>query len=384
MEEDNRKGMMRKTSALIIDNSVGITGALKAIVGFSLYAKPQIHFIFALPKGSKAVEVVKSQGFEVEELPFVEISKSWKKVATYPCALLANGYRIKKIVQQKRIDIVHVNDLYNMSAIVAKLIGGRFKLIAHVRFMPDRFPVQLLKIWIGANLKYAEAIICVSEAVRNLLPKHPKISVIYDGLLNSRISFQKENKNEEDVRLLYLGHYIPGKGQNLALKAVAKAYERNPKLKLKFVGGDLGLQKNKQFKAALIQKAKILNIHEVVIFAGPTNEVEKEILAADIVLNFSESESFSMTCLEALSLGVPLIATDCGGPAELFVHRESGWLVSNRDIQAMKEAIIQLSENIEIRKKLSINSPNFVKDKFADQKTFGRLSAMYHKVLNKS
>ena len=56
------------------------------------------------------------------------------------------------------------------------------------------------------------------------------------------------------------------------------------------------------------------------------------------MLNFSESESFSMTCLESLYYGTPLIATDSGGPAELFKHGESGHLVPNRDVQAMAKA----------------------------------------------
>ena len=56
----------------------------------------------------------------------------------------------------------------------------------------------------------------------------------------------------------------------------------------------------------------------VVHFDGFAANTEVAMKGHDMVLNFSEAESFSLTCLDALYYGVPLIATDCGGPAELF------------------------------------------------------------------
>ena len=372
-----------KAKVAIIDNAIDVTGAIKAIVAYAEYVKKDFSFLFVLPTDSRAVAYVEEHGFTVFEVPFLEISKNWKNLMFYFPKLLTNAIRLVRILNRQGVELVHVNDFYNIAPILAKHLGGKFKLVSHVRFMPDRFPSGLMKLWLRLSLQSTEAIICVSEAVRRLLPDHSKINLIYDGLLPTQAPSLLVSEKQECIRLLYLAHYIPGKGQNYALDAFFLAFQENPKLRLRFVGGDMGLKKNKEFKRFLIQRAEDLQLQDVISFAGQTYTPENEITAANIVLNFSESESFSLTCLESLRLGTPLIATDSGGPAELFVHKESGWLVPNKDIQAMKIAILQLSENWEIRKKFIRNSSVFVRRKFAPSNTFERLKAMYINVLNK-
>lgn len=373
---------MSKAKVAIVDNSMDITGALRAILAYAQFARNEFSFLFILPVHSKAKAVIASAGFEVVEVSFIEIGRSWKSLIFYFPQLLLNGFKLKKLIQNHQVQLVHVNDFYNMAPIVAILLGGKFKLITHVRFMPDRFPSILMKVWVYLNLQYADTVVCVSEAVKSLLPNHPKVRLIYDTLSQMRPHSLKDIKGNEHVRLLYLGHYIPGKGQDYAVDAFAMALQENPSLRLKFVGGDMGLQKNQLFKLKLIQRAKKLGVQGQVAFFGPAIQIQGEVMEADIMLNFSESESFSITCLEALSIGTPLIATDCGGPAELFIHKESGWLVPNRNKNAMKHAILQLAEDMELRKKLSANSSIFVSEKFAKSKTSGRLKDLYISVLN--
>jgi glycosyltransferase involved in cell wall biosynthesis len=106
--------------------------------------------------------------------------------------------------------------------------------------------------------------------------------------------------------------------------------------------------------------------------------------AADIVLNFSESESFSLTCLDALFFGTPLIASDCGGPAELFEHERSGLLVPNRDVLAMSAAIVQLAASADTRQRFAEAGRYFVRQKFAPAHTYQLLGELYKQVLAKS
>ena len=117
------------------------------------------------------------------------------------------------------------------------------------------------------------------------------------------------------------------------------AHARNPNLRLHFVGGDMGMVKNQEFRPELEAPQQAAGLAEAVHFDGFAADTEAAMKAHDIVLNFSEAESFSLTCLDALYYGVPLIATDCGGPAELFENGRSGLLVPNRNVPAMAEAI---------------------------------------------
>ena len=89
----------------------------------------------------------------------------------------------------------------------------------------------------------------------------------------------------------------------------------------------MGLEKNKKFKAELIELSKSLGVNHQVDWMDFTDQMREEYLKACFVINFSESESFSLTCLEALYFGRPVIATRCGGPEEIIDEKESGFLV---------------------------------------------------------
>jgi glycosyltransferase involved in cell wall biosynthesis len=117
------------------------------------------------------------------------------------------------------------------------------------------------------------------------------------------------------------------------------------------------------------------------MFEPFVKDVEQKIKEADIVLNFSESESFSLTCLDALFYGTPLIATDCGGPAELFEHGRSGCLVPNMDVQAMKNAILDLAGDPAKRQLFADQGRSYVRAKFNPRHTFGKLRKTYLSLL---
>ena len=95
---------------------------------------------------------------------------------------------------------------------------------------------------------------------------------------------------------------------------------------------------------------------------------DKEIKAADIVLNFSEAESFSMTCAEASFYGRPVIATRCGGPEEIILHEKTGLLVKNRDVNEMTVAILLLASDKEKRIQFVIDGKKYVQEKFSISK----------------
>lgn len=377
--------LKKKESILIVDNSVDKTGAFKAIFEFAKNNKDSYIFLFVLTSKSILVPFVKHSGFAVEKIPFLEVSKKFRSLILYIPMLILNAIRLKRNIVQNKIDLVHINDFYNLTAIVAKMLGARFKLLTHVRFMPDRFPKLLVKLWIGLNLKYADKIICVSNAVKKQLPPHPKICAIYDTIINEDPGNQINNHTSHDVnfiQLLYPAHYIRGKGQNFALEAFHLAYKNNPLLRLKFVGGDMGLKKNQNFKIELIEEAKRLQLADFVEFAEPTDKIKEEMRNADIVLNFSESESFSFICLEALFCGRAVISTDCGGPSEIIDHGKTGWIVPNKNIDAMKAAILKLAGDEGLRLRIAENGYVSVRSKFSEANTHYHLKQLYNIVLN--
>jgi glycosyltransferase involved in cell wall biosynthesis len=111
---------------------------------------------------------------------------------------------------------------------------------------------------------------------------------------------------------------------------------------------------------------------------GYSDDVERDIKSADIVLNFSESESFSHTCLEACAFGRPIIATRCGGPEEIVDDGVSGILVPVRDTDAMVAALSSLGNDAAKRVSMGQSGRQIVRQRFSTESFvhgFKRLTA---------
>ncbi|OGX91092.1 hypothetical protein BEN49_05475 [Hymenobacter coccineus] len=232
---------------------------------------------------------------------------------------------------------------------------------------------------------WADRVVCVSEAVRQYFGGGEQVAVVYDPLPGAERYPAAAHPARPDgtVQCLYLSNYIQGKGQDLALAAFEQAYARDQRLRLLFVGGDMGMAKNRQFREQLEARVRAGGLQEVIRFAGFAADVEQAIKEADVLLNFSESESFSLTCLDALYYGTPLIASDCGGPAELFENGHSGLLVPNRDVAAMAAAITQLAADAGLRTQFAAAGRAYVRQKFAPAGTYEKLGALYAAVLGR-
>ena len=200
---------------------------------------------------------------------------------------------------------------------------------------------------------------------------------VYDPVIFREKIVQQKPEDRHEIKLLYLSNYIQGKGQELALEAFEGAYKKNTFLRLRFAGGDMEFKKNKSFKLQLQTETEKRSLSQVIQFSDFAENIEKEIKAADIVLNFSEAESFSMTCAEASFYGRPVIATRSGGPEEIILHEKTGLLVKNRDVNEMTAAILLLASNKEKRIQYGIAGKKQVEEKFG----IGKFSEAMNKII---
>lgn len=370
----------KKPIILIIENSIDVTGALKSIVRTTYNLKEKFDFHFIIPSKSRSKKWISEKGFSgIYELPMRELRRRVSSVILYLPALLLNTIRLKRIVRNKKIDFIHVNDLYNLLPVALRFLGMKIPYACHIRFMPDKFHSKLFNFWLNLHLKYADSIIVVSKAVMKNMPPHPKLMVIYDELPGEEEYHEEVTSDlkENQFTFLYLANYIQGKGQNFAIEAFAQISTEMPNWKLRFVGGDMGINKNKRFRSQLVERTKELGLFEKTEWIGFVEEVEQEYKRADVILNFSESESFSITCLEASFFGRPVIATNCGGPAEIIENGITGYLVANRNIEEMISAMRILANNSELRIKMGTMGKESVRTRFGVENTSRRLESMY-------
>jgi N-acetyl-alpha-D-glucosaminyl L-malate synthase BshA len=110
-------------------------------------------------------------------------------------------------------------------------------------------------------------------------------------------------------------------------------------------------------------------------------DIENYLPAADIAVFTSEDESFGMGILEAMSYGVPVLATRVGGVPEVMRHGEMGYLYRVGDIQAFAGDIRMLQGNEVLRAKLGMQARRHALQHFSARSIVAQYERYYYHVL---
>src|SRR5690606_36689138 len=133
--------------------------------------KGRLEFHFATPKGNKQLtELISQNGFHHKPMGVVEISKSWTIIFYLPL-LIYNSWRLLQYIKRNSISIVHVNDLYNMTGGVIKILRPSLKLISHVRLPSGSSAGLLYRFWVAIIGEMADHLIVVPECVKVVVLK---------------------------------------------------------------------------------------------------------------------------------------------------------------------------------------------------------------------
>ncbi|ASK26850.1 glycosyl transferase [Neisseria chenwenguii] len=148
-------------------------------------------------------------------------------------------------------------------------------------------------------------------------------------------SFEKD----EDFTFCSVAHLRRNKGYDILLPAFALALKKYPQLKLKIGGGG-------EADGELRKLAAELGLNASVTFLGAlTNtEVLDLMRKSHAFVLASRYETFGVVYIEAVSQGLPVVATRCGGP-ETTVTPENGLLVPSENVEALADALIEIYEN---------------------------------------
>ena len=102
----------------------------------------------------------------------------------------------------------------------------------------------------------------------------------------------------------------------------------------------------------------------------------------DVLLLPSLGEGIANVVLEAMSLGLPIISTDCGGMAEVVKHKETGWLIPMRSSSAIVEAVIDFDKtSSEDLKAMTKSAFELVKKEFDNDCNIEKFIRLYESVV---
>lgn len=248
----------------------------------------------------------------------------------------------KYMKEQGRPDVIHVHSLL-LAGPLAFAINQKYKIPYCVTEHSTTFARNLIAPWQWSFLKKSEKNANYLSAVSNefCLLLEQKLGGNKWNFLPNLLDKEFAKKvfvTKKENQFCAIGWMLPKKGFDILLKAFAKLYKEKPEAKL-ILGGDGPERENLQ------KLAQTLNIEEAVIFTGALSRENVRLLMAEstcFVLS-SYVETFGVVVIEALSQGMPVVATKCGGP-ESIVLPEDGILVEVANIEALAQAMISVIE----------------------------------------
>ena len=265
--------------------------------------------------------------------------------------------RIRSILKTERPDIVHTHLIHGdlHGTIGARL--ARVKTVVSTKHNDDFFR----KKWVSKKLnrwiaRKTDAIIVISEYLKEFHARCEKIPVGKMSVIRYGIGDFCRDVGDENPRSgLGLGpsHVVLGcvarltrqKGHSGLLDAFAAASEKNGYLRLVIVG-DGGLSRS------LEEQARRLKLGAKVAFLGRREDAADLYRAFDVFVLASLWEGFGLVFLEAMSCGLPVIATRVSAIPEIVCDGETGLLVPPGDTIRLAEAMLWMAGHPAERKKM--------------------------------
>jgi mannosyltransferase len=278
------------------------------------------------------------------------------------------GGLLKAVRSDKNKTIVHTHRINEiLFALLLRKMGRKFKLIftRHAESEPANFTYFLMK--------KADHVITLSKKMSENL-RLPNFLIPHG--VNTDIFRIREKtpliKIPQNNIISVVGRIRRAKGQLIVAQAAAEALKSNPGWGLAFIGRI----DDKKYSDTILSFAREEEISNQIHFLPETSKMEDFYSASDIVVIASESEGFSLVCLEAMACGLTTIATaNVGIHSDVIRHGENGFLFSAGDISSLKKILEEV-----ITKKVTLN-PNTIRQNIIDnwsiEKSADRLFHLY-------
>ena len=230
--------------------------------------------------------------------------------------------------------------------------------------------------WLRHTYALPDRLLCVSESLsRRIRDNTGYEASVVPNIVDTEIFAAAPIRKAErqPFRFVSAGNLIPMKGFDMLLEALAEVRHRGLDAALTILGrGPL--------EDALRARARELGLEEQVYLPGfvPRETMAELYREADAFVLASRAETFGVVYIEAMAAGLPVIATDCGGPAD-FIRADNGLLIPVGDEKALADAMERM-----IRTRDSYDSAaiaRFARDRFSPAAVAGELEAVYRQIV---
>jgi glycosyltransferase involved in cell wall biosynthesis len=252
------------------------------------------------------------------------------------------------------------------------------------------FPVAINFFSKRKYLDPAVRYIAISQAVKDVLitggVSPEKIQVVHSGVNPNRFAARGVTRDEELARhwgaepgvplLLNAAALTDHKDQATLLRAAGRLKADGVKFRLIVAGsGEL----EAELKALQVE----LGLEKEVHFPGYVSDLSLLYPAADVFVISSHLEGLCTSILDAMSAGVPVVATRTGGIPEIVEHERNGLLADPKDPDALAAELARMIQDVEMRSSFLTAGRQTVLDSFTNQAMVEGTIAAYQRILNR-
>jgi len=385
---------MDKKTILQIVPSLISGGVEKCVVELNEYLVKNGFNSIVLSSGGKLSDLIVRAGGK-----HIKLNVATKN----PLLIWRNIKKIKKIITDNRVDIVHVMSrapaisayyaCKKLNVPLVSTIHGRYNYGGSFLFLP-------LKRKYNSYIHKADYIICVSNFIKNYANEHDlsfgtklqenKVTVIRNGVDTDlfdpknvsperMIALSNKLNLPDDKNIILLpGRLTEWKGQLWFLDILSKLKHTNY---LCLMLGDGN--KRKKYRSAILAMIDKLNLRGFVMLGDNISDMQTAYLLSCMVISSSIlPEAFGLVSVEAQAMGKMVVATALGGSLETIIDGKTGWLIKPDDKDKFAEtidAVLDMSPE-ELRVK-GQEARQFIIDNYSIDKTHSRVVELYNKIL---
>jgi glycosyltransferase involved in cell wall biosynthesis len=310
-------------------------------------------------------------------------------LSMYPLAQIRDYGRIRKEIGEKSPSIVHAYFFWSI------LFGRVLKWEGKIRTLIENREDQGFDWgkheynWLRMTRGLPDRIICVSDAVKQTVIERERVDEGRIVVIRNGVETLPDAREEttEIRKELGLGedHLVVGMVANFnrSVKGVSRFLDAVPEIVRAVPSARFLLLGRGKDEKTLRDKARDMGIEPYILFAGYRKDIHRCYAIMDVSALTSFSEGLSITILESMRCGIPVVATRVGGNPEVVVDGVTGYLVPSGDVSAFASQTAKLLLDRELRKRMGEEARRRVERHFLLQDVASRYLENYEGLLSR-
>jgi len=349
---------------------LNVGGVETGTIDFARYLKEKGIYNVIVSRGGELVSQLEEMGVKHYGLPVHKKS---------PFTFLRCIRALRDIILQEKIDVVHARS--RVPAWIAYFACRRTDA-AFITTCHGYYSLHFFSRVMG----WPKRVIVPSDIIgrhmtHNFRVPAENIRCVPRGVDLSRFALhRREVQGQSHYTIVNIGRLTPLKGHVFFLRAMAKVVRNLPYVRIWIIGE--ASPKRRSYRHDLEMLVKQLGLTDHVTFMGNRQDVPQLLSEADVlVMGSIKPESFGRVIIEAQAAGVPVVATNVGGFAEIIDHEKTGLLVAPRDSDDMAHAVVRVLNERKFARQLAQNAEKKVHDEFTVATMSQRTLEVYDELL---